>query len=332
MPTITYRRAGVDVLRAASWIESIKPLAKRTYRPGVLRGIGGFGGLFEMGGWASKDGVLVASADGVGTKLRIAQRVGRYDALGVDLVAMNVNDILCAGAQPLFFLDYVAAGSMQPKVFTEIIRGIVRGCRESRCALLGGETAQMPLLYRPQDFDLAGFAVGVVRRSGLVTGERIRPGDVLLGLASSGPHANGLTLAQKVFSVPEQKRFSRELLKATRIYVRPVLDLLRRALPIHGMAHITGGSFAQKLGRILPPGRSAVLERMSWPIPPIFRRIQGAGVSEEEMYRTFNMGIGFVLVIPSAAVPKAQSKLKDHSLRSWVIGRIVAGRPQVVWR
>ena len=326
----TYRGAGVDVGAAGRFIRTIEPLARLTRRPGLLRGLGGFGGLFSLKGLPYREPVLVASADGVGTKLKVAQRAGWYTPLGVDLVAMNVNDLLCTGAEPLFFLDYIAAGRLDPRVLINVVRGVVRGCVESHCVLLGGETAQMGLVYKPGDFDLAGFAVGIVERKKVVTGEKIRPGDRLVGLASNGIHSNGYSLVQKVLSISEQKRDAKELLKPTRIYVRAVLDLLRRNAPVKGIAHITGGSFAEKLARILPEGTSAVLRRKNWPVPAVFRKIQSAGVGEEEMYRTFNMGIGMVLAVPAAGAARVQARMKRDGMSAWIIGEVVKGRREVV--
>lgn len=327
--TLTYREAGVDVRGAGRFIGQIAPLARLTRRPGLLKGLGGFGGLFELGGAAGKGAILVASADGVGTKLKLARKAGWYMPLGVDLVAMNVNDILCTGAEPLFFLDYIATGKLDTKVMVEIVRGIVRGCVESHCVLLGGETAQMPLVYGAGEFDLAGFAVGVVDKKSLVTGQRIRPGQAVLGLASSGIHSNGFTLVQKALSESQQRRWARDLLKPTRIYVRPVLELLRAGAPVHGIAHITGGSFEEKLARILPAGMGACLCKQSWPVPAIFRRVQAAGVSEREMYRTFNMGVGMALILPPASVARARRLLKRHGVASWVIGEVFRGKREV---
>ena len=326
----TYKRAGVDVGGARRFVDRIAPLARLTRRPGLLRGLGGFGGLFELSGAARKRAVLVASADGVGTKLKLAQRAGWYTPLGQDLVAMNVNDLLCTGAEPLFFLDYIAAGRLDTRVLMEIMRGVVRGCVESHCVLLGGETAQMPLVYGPGDFDLAGFAVGVVDKRKLVTGQAIRPGQAVVGLASNGLHANGFTLVQRGLSAAEQKRQARELLKPTRIYVRPVLELLRAGAPVRGIAHITGGSFQEKLARILPAGTAVRLRKKSWPVPAVFRRVQAAGVSEAEMYRTFNMGVGLILVLPRPAVSRAERQLKRHGVASGVIGEVTRGHREVV--
>jgi len=319
----------VDVELARRFIRTIQPLARLTRRPGLLRGIGGFGGLFEMNSSLGRHPVLVASADGVGTKLCLAKRIGWYEPLGMDLVAMNVNDLLCTGAEPLFFLDYIATGRLDPKVLLGVMRGVVRGCIEAHCVLLGGETAQMPLVYGLKDFDLAGFAVGVVERKRLITGEKIRQGDQVLGLASSGLHANGFTLVQRVLSKSQLKLRARELLTPTRIYVRSVLDLLRKKIPVHGIAHVTGGSFSEKIPRILPEGLGVTLHKESWPIPEIFRKIQSYGVSETQMYRTFNMGIGMVVVLSSSATQRAQRTFKRHGVDNWVIGEVTPGNRKV---
>ena len=321
----SYREAGVDVALAREFIRAIQPLARLTRRPGLVRGIGGFGGLFELNSSAGRHPILVASADGVGTKLRLAAKAGWYEPLGIDLVAMNVNDILCTGAEPLFFLDYIAAGKLDSKVLMDIVRGIVRGCTQAHCVLLGGETAQMPLVYSGTDFDLAGFAVGIVERHRLITGDRVRAGHQVLGLASNGIHANGFTLVQKVLSPSQLASWARELLRPTRIYVHPVLELLKKGIPVSGIAHITGGSFAEKIPRILPNGVKVMVRKGSWPIPSIFRRIQAAGVPEAEMFRTFNMGIGMALIVPPASVPKAQRLLTQQAMANWVIGTVTRG-------
>lgn len=321
----TYQTAGVDIPLARRFIQMIEPMSRLTRRKGLVRGIGGFGGLFELSADGAKDVILVASADGVGTKLCLAREVGWFEPLGVDLVAMNVNDILCTGATPLFFLDYIAAGKLDPKVLMGVVRGIVRGCLEAGCVLLGGETAQMPLVYRSNDFDLAGFAVGKVSRKDLVTGQGIRPGDAVLGLASTGPHANGFTLIQKVFSKNQLRKYSRPLLSPTRIYVRPVLNLLRQKVGVRGIAHITGGSFGEKIPRILPQGHRVILKSGSWKVPEIFRRLQAGGVSRVEMFRTFNMGIGMALILPKARAAKAQAILRKYQVNAWEIGEVVRG-------
>ncbi len=329
--SLTYKKAGVDVKGAHSFVQGLEPLARMTRRAGLLRGIGGFGGLFDLKPSAAGRSVMVASADGVGTKILLARRVGWYEPLGTDLVAMNVNDILCVGAEPLFFLDYIASGKLDPRVMMQVMRGIVRGCVESHCVLLGGETAQMALMYKPGEFDLGGFTVGIVGRNKIISGQSIRPGDVVLGLPSSGIHSNGYTLVQKALPVARQKQWGRELLAPTRIYVRPVLDLLRKKTPLHGIAHITGGSFQEKLKRILPEGTTAHLRRNAWPVLPVFKKIQAEGVSADEMYRTFNMGIGMTLALPPKAVAGVQRLLKKQSTPSWVIGEIVRGKRGVEW-
>ena len=325
----SYKEAGVDIRLARRFIQAIQPLAGLTRRPGLLRGIGGFGGLFELNGSSGRHPILVASADGVGTKLCLAKETGWFEPLGVDLVAMNVNDILCTGAEPLFFLDYIAAGRLDPKVLMGVVRGIVRGCTEAHCVLLGGETAQMPLVYSPRDFDLAGFAVGIVDRERLITGERIRVGDQVLGIASNGIHANGFTLVQRILSRKQLRTHARELLKPTRIYVQPILELLRQRVPVSGIAHITGGSFQEKIPRILPEGKGVILRKGSWPVPLVFRRVQRAGVPEAEMFRTFNMGIGMALILRPSSIPKVRQLLKRRHLASWVIGEVIRGRREV---
>jgi phosphoribosylformylglycinamidine cyclo-ligase len=326
---LTYKRSGVDIGAARGFIQAIGPLAGLTRRKGLVRGIGGFGGLFELPDTGGRGDLLVASADGVGTKLLVAKLSHQYTALGVDLVAMNVNDILCTGAEPLFFLDYIACGRLKSDVLIGVVRGIVRGCLESHCVLLGGETAQMPLLYGPDDFDLAGFAVGRVKRARLITGKKIRPGQVVLGLASSGLHANGFTLVQRVLSRSSVKKLSSELLRPTRIYVRAILGLLRENVPLAGIAHITGGSFFEKIPRILPEGVGVVLRKRAWEVAPIFRKVQAAGVPEKEMYRTFNMGIGMVAMLPAGSVAKAQRILRRFDVESWAIGKVTRGHREV---
>lgn len=329
-----YAAAGVSLARAGRFLAAIKPLVRLTHRPGQLGTIGGFGGIFDLRAAAPKrDGLLlVSSTDGVGTKLVLARRAGRYEGLGVDLVAMNANDVVCTGAEPWFFLDYIAAGRIEPDVLVAIMRGVVRGCCEARCALVGGETAEMPLVYAKDEFDVAGFCVGAVPRRRLITGKAIRPGDVVLGLASSGLHANGFTLVQRALPPAFLTRWAAALLTPTRIYVAPVLALLAR-VPVHGIAHITGGAFREKLGRILPRGAAALLRRGSWPVPALFTRVQRAGrIPSAEMYRTFNMGIGMTVVVPPASVAKAQSVLRRAGVASWAIGEIVRGRREVRWR
>ena len=330
-PPKTYAAAGVSVARAERFLAAIRPLVRRTRRPGFGGTIGGFGGVFDLQAASRGRGplLLVSSTDGVGTKLVLARRVGRYEGLGVDLVAMNVNDVVCSGAEPWWFLDYLATGRIEPSVLVAIVRGVVRGCRQARCALIGGETAEMPLVYRRGECDLAGFCVGAVPRYRVVTGAAIRPGDVVIGLGSSGLHANGFTLVQRVMSPAQQRRWATTLLTPTRIYVAPVLALAQR-VPVHGLAHITGGAFREKLGRILPAGTAARLVWGRWPVPAIFRRVQAAGgIADEEMSRTFNMGVGMVVVVPRGAEAAALRWLRRLRVPAWAIGTIVAGRREV---
>ena len=323
--SLTYRRSGVHIDKADAFVESIKPLARKTHRPGVLKGIGGFGAFFNLNGSGYRKPVFVSSADGVGTKLLSASQAGRYDVLGVDLVAMNVNDILTSGAEPLFFLDYLAVGRLNPSVLKQVVRGIARGCREAGCALIGGETAEMPGLYRGEDFDLAGFAVGVVEEDRIIDGSRIRTGDSIIGCASSGIHSNGFSLVRKVFSKEFIRAHAAEVLAPTRIYVKPILELLRRE-EVSGMAHITGGGFYDKIGRILPQGTQALVDAGSWRMPRVFQWIQKkSGSNLKEMHRTFNMGIGYVVVVPEKQALRTLKLLGKAGLECWVIGRIGRG-------
>ncbi|MCM8780558.1 MAG: phosphoribosylformylglycinamidine cyclo-ligase [Candidatus Omnitrophica bacterium] len=333
---ITYKKAGVDIFKADAFKHKIKELAKRSFSAGVLMDIGGFGSLFRFNKKEYKEPVLVSSCDGVGTKLIIAQLMDKHDTVGIDLVAMNVNDILCLGARPLFFLDYIACGRLNPEVLTEIIKGINKGCMSSGCSLIGGETAQMPGMYGPSEYDLAGFCVGVVEKCDIINGSNIKVGDMVIGLESNGLHSNGFSLVRKVLSRNELKRMHRELLRPTRIYVKPLLHLLqtcqanRLAAKITGIAHITGGAFYDKIARILPASLDAVINKGSWRVPAIFRLIQNkAGIGDKEMYHTFNMGIGMVLIVRPEIVNLVRSELSRFDLRSWVIGEIIKGRKEV---
>ncbi|MFH1578228.1 MAG: phosphoribosylformylglycinamidine cyclo-ligase, partial [Candidatus Omnitrophota bacterium] len=273
--------------------------------------------------------------DGVGTKLSIAVLINRHDTIGIDAVAMNVNDILCAGAKPLFFLDYIAYSKLEPDVLLQVIKGLNRGCIQAGCSLIGGETAQMPDMYKRGEYDLSGFCVGVAEKDRVINGSRIENGDILIGIESSGLHSNGFSLARKVFSKSELKRYANELLKPTRIYVKPILSLLGlekkdKQLAIRGISHITGGSFYSKVSRILPGNLSARIDKNSWKVPDIFKLIQNKGVIEEkEMYHTFNMGIGMVLVVKPQAQEEIEFTLSRSSLKSWVIGKIIKGNKTV---
>lgn len=339
---IDYKQAGVDIDKANVLLEKIKPLIRKTYTKDVLADIGSFGGLFDVRFLKKyKNPVLVSSTDGVGTKLKIAFLTGIHDTVGIDLVAMNVNDVLTTGAKPLFFLDYLGCGKLEREKYVEIIKGITDGCRQAGCALIAGETAEMPGMYQEGEYDLAGFCVGVVEKDDIIDGRNIKIGDKVIGLASSGLHANGFSLVRKVFNLDEQKKMAKELLKPTRIYIKPILSLLaslkrsrgatRYSLLIKGIANITGGAFYEKIPRIIPEGKAIVIRKSSWPVPKIFRLIQKKGnVAEKEMYRTFNMGIGMVLVVKKGIEDMVIKKLAKSGLNSWLIGEVVRGRREII--
>ncbi|MFC1698827.1 phosphoribosylformylglycinamidine cyclo-ligase [Candidatus Omnitrophota bacterium] len=333
---VTYKQAGVDVNKAEAFVRQIKPLVKSTQRPGWLGNIGSFGGFFQLPK-RYKNPILVSSSDGVGTKLKLAFASGIHQTVGIDLVGMNVNDCLCCGAEPLFFLDYIATGKLQQKVLVEVIRGIAAGCRQANCALIGGETAEMPDFYKPGEYDLSGFSLAVVEKNKIIDGSRIRPKDQVIGLASSGLHSNGFSLLRKVFSQKELNQRAREFLTPTRIYAKPVLSLIRDtqyAQPntIKGIAHITGGAFIDKIPRIIPAGLAVEICKNSWPIPAVFQEIkQRAGLVPREMFRTFNMGVGMVLVVSPKHSQRIIRALKQKfKLQSWIIGQIVRGQREVL--
>ena len=324
--SMTYRQSGVDIDRANQFVEYIKPYARMTRRPEVVAGIGGFGALCRLPNKKYRDPLLVSSTDGVGTKLKVAKLAGRYEGLGIDLVAMNVNDILTLGAEPLFFLDYFAVGKIDLPVMKDIVRGIAKGCQQAGCALIGGETAEMPGLYGKGDFDLAGFCVGVVDRSKVIDGKKARPGHVIIGVASSGVHSNGFSFVRKVLKNGFIQAHAEEILKPTRIYVKPILSLIEKE-PIFSMAHITGGGFFDNIPRVLPRGCGAKIHMGAWPIPRVFRWIKESGrVQDKEMYRTFNMGIGMVLVTTKERSLRVISHLSKHKEHAWVIGEIMKGK------
>jgi phosphoribosylformylglycinamidine cyclo-ligase len=331
MAPLTYAKAGVSIDAADEFIRRIRPLVRTTERPEALGSIGGFGGLFRPRLAGMRRPVLVSSTDGVGTKLVIAETLGKYDTVGIDLVAMCVDDVVVLGAEPLFFLDYIAIGRVKPAMLVEIVKGIVRGCREANCTLVGGETAELPGLYAPGKWDLAGFAVGIVDQGKIIDGRTCRAGDVLIGLASSGLHSNGYSLARKAFSEREIKtEVGRELLRPTKIYTADILKVLGQ-VPIKAMAHITGGGFYDNIPRVIPEGLGVRVERGSWPVPAIFKKIQAKGkVGEREMFRTFNMGIGMALV----ASPRHAKATVDHfaalGQKAWIIGEIVKGEREVI--
>jgi phosphoribosylformylglycinamidine cyclo-ligase len=337
---LSYRDAGVDIDAGDALVERIKPFARRTMRPEVLAGIGGFGALFEISK-RYREPVLVAGTDGVGTKLKLAFEFQRHHTVGIDLVAMSVNDILVQGAEPLFFLDYFACGKLDVDTAAAVIRGIAAGCEQAGCALIGGETAEMPGMYPPGEYDLAGFAVGAVEKSRIVDGRGIAAGDTLLGLASSGAHSNGYSLIRKIVErcqsdLPaafDGQRFADAILMPTRIYVKPVLALLQ-SIPVKGMAHITGGGLTGNVPRILPARIVAEIDARAWTLPPLFHWLREAGnVAPAEMYRTFNCGIGFVIVVDPAHADAAIDALSAHGEQVFCIGGIRARRgdePQIV--
>ena len=330
----SYKGAGVDIDLANQIVKEVKPLIRKTFIPGVLSDIGGFGGLFSLSGQNYKEPVLVSGTDGVGTKLKIAFALNKHNSVGIDLVAMSVNDIITCGAKPLFFLDYISIGRLSKKVVVELIKGITEGCKMADCALLGGETAEMPGFYSEGEYDLAGFAVGIVEKNRIIDGREIREGDSIIGLASNGLHSNGFSLVRKVLL--EEKKYDlekfipslgkilgEELLTPTRIYVKPILHLLEK-YEILGIAHITGGGMVENISRILPEGVSAQINEDSWPKPTVFSLIQKEGkISSKEMYRTFNMGIGMALIVRSNKAEEIINELNKMNFPSYLIGQVV---------
>lgn len=328
--SITYREAGVDINAGDALVEAIKPLARQTSRPGVLQGLGGFGALFELPLADYREPVLVASTDGVGTKLKLAIETTRYETIGIDLVAMCANDIIVQGAEPLLFLDYFATGKLVPQTAEAVIRGIAEGCMLAGAALVGGETAEMPGMYAQDDFDIAGFCVGIVEKSRIIDGSTVKPNDTLLGIAASGPHSNGYSLIRKILEAGrirldtpfEDGTLADALLAPTRIYVKPLLALLQ-AVPLHAIAHITGGGLPGNLPRVLPAGTRAVIDPRSWSRPPIFDWLQTHGnIEDSEMYRTFNCGVGMVLALDAADAERALKLLEQSGETASIIGHI----------
>jgi len=339
---LTYKKAGVDIDAGNEFVRLIKPLTESTKREGVLGGIGGFGGLFQLDTKKYKDPVLVSGTDGVGTKLKLAFMMNKHDTIGIDLVAMCVNDIVVCGAEPLFFLDYLATGKLVPAMMVDVMKGISEGCRAAGCALIGGETAEMPAMYQDSEYDLAGFAVGVVERDSILDGSRVKPGDKIIGLASSGLHSNGYSLARKVvfdkmgFKVTDRvdilsKSIGEELLTPTRIYVKTVLHMVKN-FDIKGVAHITGGGLSENIPRVLPEGADAVLYPGRWNAHAIFYLIEKWGnIERDEMYRDFNMGIGMVMILPDEQVEDAFKELEKCGEEPYIIGEITEGNRTVVY-
>ena len=340
---LSYSDAGVDIDAGNDLIEQIKPLAARTKRPGVLAGLGGFGALFEIPMDRYKNPLLVSGTDGVGTKLRLAMQINKHDTIGIDLVAMCVNDLIVQGAEPLFFLDYYATGKLDNATAVSVVDGIATGCEQAGAALIGGETAEMPGMYEAGDYDLAGFSVGIVEKSEVIDGTKVQAGDVLIGMASSGPHSNGYSLVRKILEVSEAdlnsdldgKPLGEQLLEPTRIYVKPLLELMKQ-LPIHALAHITGGGLTENLPRVLPNNTVAEIDNNSWQWPAVFQWLQQRGnVETSEMVRTFNCGVGMVVVVAKENADRTIEILKQQGEQAWKLGSILASdeeTPSVTFR
>jgi len=330
-PSLSYRDAGVDIDAGNELVEKIRHSVASTLRPGVLGGIGGFGGLFELPAGYQQP-VLVSGTDGVGTKLKLAIELGQHDSIGIDLVAMCVNDILVLGAEPLFFLDYYATGKLVPAIAADVVAGIAEGCRQAGAALIGGETAEMPGMYQRGDYDLAGFCVGVVEKAEIIDGSQVKAGDAMIALASSGPHSNGYSLVRKVIEVSTAQleqpcgttSLGAALLAPTRIYVKSVREVLKQ-VPLHAMAHITGGGLLENIPRVLPAGTRAAIRRDSWQLPAVFEWLQAAGnIEDREMYRTFNCGIGMVVIVSAEQADTAIAAFNQAGETAWRLGQIEA--------
>ncbi|MBW4578194.1 MAG: phosphoribosylformylglycinamidine cyclo-ligase [Tildeniella nuda ZEHNDER 1965/U140] len=331
-----YREAGVDVEAGRAFVQRIRGMVNSTTRPEVLGNFGGFSGLFQLPA-GYREPVLVSGTDGVGTKLKLAQSLDRHDTVGIDLVAMCVNDVLTCGAEPLFFLDYLATGKLNSEQLAAVVEGITTGCRQAGCALLGGETAEMPGFYQAGEYDLAGFCVGIVEKSAILDGSQVQLGDVAIGLASQGVHSNGFSLVRKIVSdrgydwgdrpgLFNGKRLGDVLLTSTQIYVKPILGALKQGLPIHGMAHITGGGLPENLPRCLGTGQAVKVDPTAWTVPPIFQWLAAAGdVSPAAMFQTFNMGIGFVVIVPADQVALTLQYFAAQDLAASAIGEVIPG-------
>ncbi len=334
-----YKEAGVDVEAGYKAVNLMKSHVKKTLRPEVLTEIGGFGGLFSLEGMNYEKPVLVSGTDGVGTKLKIAFLMDKHDTIGIDCVAMCANDVACSGAQPLFFLDYIALGKLIPEKVEQIVKGVSDGCIQAGCALIGGETAEMPGFYPEDEYDLAGFVVGIADKDKMITGAKIKPKDILIGLASSGIHSNGYSLVRNIFDINNEvlgqykdilgKPLGQELLTPTRIYVKTILTLMKK-YNIKGVAHITGGGFLENIPRMLSDGMKAVIHKGTWPIHPVFKLMQEKGnVAEKDMYNTFNMGIGMVLAVPAEIAPFVVAEANNQGEKAYIIGEIVKGEEKI---
>lgn len=336
-----YKNAGVDIEAGYKSVELMKKHVKETMRPEVLGGLGGFSGAFSMSAFKNMEKpTLVSGTDGVGTKLKLAFLLNKHDTVGIDCVAMCVNDIACAGGEPLFFLDYIACGKNEPEKIAEIVSGVAEGCKQAGAALIGGETAEMPGFYPIDEYDLAGFAVGVVDEKDLITGADIKPGDILVGMASSGVHSNGFSLVRKVFCMTEEnlntyyeclgKTLGEALIEPTKIYVNALKAVKEAGVKIKGCSHITGGGFYENIPRMLPEGTRAVVEKNSYPVPPIFKMLQEDGdIAEEMMYNTYNMGIGMILALDEADAVRAMDAMREAGETPYIIGRVEAGEKGV---
>ena len=324
MSSLTYKDSGVDITKGNQLIEKIKPIAKATLRPGVLAGLGGFGAMFEIPIDRYKNPVLISGTDGVGTKLMVAEMLNKHNTIGIDLVAMCVNDLIVQGAEPLFFLDYYATGSLNEEVATSVISGIGEGCIQSGCALIGGETAEMPGMYNGDEYDLAGFCVGIVEKNQIIDGSKVSAGDQIIALGSSGPHSNGYSLIRKVLekSKPSSSQLN-SLIEPTKIYVKSILSLIQN-LPVHAISHITGGGLLENIPRVLPKHLAANLDQNSWELPQIFKWLQAEGnIDTMEMYRVLNCGVGMVVIVPKALSGEAINILKSCGENAWLIGEVI---------
>ena len=325
MSSLTYKDSGVDITKGNKLIEKIKPIAKSTLQPGVLNGLGGFGAMFEIPLDKYKNPVLVSGTDGVGTKLMVAEMLNKHDTIGIDLVAMCVNDLIVQGAEPLFFLDYYATGSLNTEIATSVISGIGEGCIRSGCSLIGGETAEMPGMYKGEEYDLAGFCVGIVEKENIIDGSKVAVGDQIIALGSSGPHSNGYSLIRKVLekTTPSSEQLE-ALLEPTRIYVKSILSLIK-SQPIHAISHITGGGLLENIPRVLPKNLAAKLDSNSWETPEIFNWIQDLGkIDITEMYRVLNCGVGMIVIVPKESLDDSIKLLNSNGEDSWLIGEIVS--------
>jgi len=324
MSSLTYKDAGVDISKGNALIEQIKPIAKSTMRPGVLAGLGGFGAMFEIPLEKYKNPVLISGTDGVGTKLKVAEMLNRHNTIGIDLVAMCVNDLIVQGAEPLFFLDYYATGSLNTDIATSVISGIGEGCIQSGCALIGGETAEMPGMYQGEEYDLAGFCVGIAEKSAIIDGSKVSQGDHIIALASSGPHSNGYSLIRKVLekSQPSEAQLN-ALIEPTKIYVKSILSLIEKHT-VNAISHITGGGLLENIPRVLPEHLGAKLDKNSWQMPEIFQWLQSQGnIESSEMYRVLNCGVGMVVVLPQEESETAIKTLNELGESAWLIGAVV---------